>query len=189
MVLAWFAHLPTGDMSSWGVSAAVLARGQYENVLLHMFAHGGWLHLVLNSLALIEIGSLVVARLGSFPKGWARALVGFALSGLSSMISYLSFHPGGEVPMIGASGAVYGLMGLLLGMRLIEELESVRVSQILNALVRFVRNNGFFLLLLLIGGVLSGAAGGIAWEAHAGGFLLGLCVGPWLLPLTPKALG
>jgi membrane associated rhomboid family serine protease len=166
----------------------MLADGRYENIGLHLLAHGGVFHLLMNSLALLEIGSLVVARLGAFPKGWARAMLAFCLAGLSSMIFYLSFHPGGSVPMIGASGAVYGLLGLLLGMRLIEEVEPVAASQIPRALARFVRNNLLFLLLLLVGGVLAGLAGGVAWEAHAGGFLFGLSVGPWLLPRLPKVL-
>jgi membrane associated rhomboid family serine protease len=73
-------------------------------------------------------------------------------------------------------------VGLLLGIRLIEELEPVELKMLLPALAQFVKSNVFFLLLLLVGGALAGMAGGIAWEAHLGGFLFGLCVGPWLLP-------
>ena len=182
MVLAWLAHTPSGEMIPWGVSAAALAQGRYETVALHLFAHGGVFHLVMNSLGLLEIGGLVTARLGSFAKGWARLLVAFGLAGLSSMIFFLSFHPQGKVPMIGASGAIYGLVGLLLGIRLIEELEFVELKKLPSALVLFVQNNVFFLILLLIGGALAGVGDGVAWEAHLGGFLFGLCVGPWLLP-------
>jgi membrane associated rhomboid family serine protease len=98
------------------------------------------------------------------------------------MILFLSFHPQGEMPMIGASGAIYGLVGLLLAIRLIEEVELVELSRLPQALTQFIENNVFFILLLLIGGALAGAASGVAWEAHLGGFLFGLCVGPWLLP-------
>jgi membrane associated rhomboid family serine protease len=49
-----------------------------------------------------------------------------------------------------------------------------------------VRNNLFFLGLLVLGGLLAGIGGGVAWEAHAGGFLFGLCVGPWLVPQPSK---
>lgn len=181
MAIAWLAHVPTG-MSSWGVSASALANGRYETILLHMFAHGGIFHLVMNALALLEIGGLVTARLGSFGMGWARAMLAYGLAGLSSMTFYLSFHPQGNVPMIGASGAIYGLVGLLLGMRLIEELELVQLRKLPAALAVFVKNNLPFLMLLLIGGALAGIGGQVAWEAHLGGFLFGLCVGPWLLP-------
>lgn len=183
MVLAWLAHTGRGGMSSWGVSAFALMQGRYETVALHMFAHGGFSHLVMNSLGLLEIGGLVTARLGSFPKGWARSMAAYGLAGLSSMISYLSFHPYGNVPMIGASGAIYGLVGLLLGIRLIEELEEVELRKLPVALVSFVKDNMFFLTLLLVGGALAGLGPGVAWEAHLGGFLFGLSVGPWLLPV------
>jgi membrane associated rhomboid family serine protease len=183
MVLAWLAHRGSGGMARWGVSAAALSQGRYENIALHMFAHGSLLHLTMNSLALLEIGGLVTARLGSFAKGWLRLLVAYGFAGLSSMVLALSFHPEGKAPMIGASGAIYGLVGLLLGMRLIEEIEPVALSKLPEALAEFVRDNAFFLLLLILGGVLAGVAPGVAWEAHLGGFLFGLSVGPWLLPL------
>jgi membrane associated rhomboid family serine protease len=186
LAIAWIAHLPTGDMTSWGVSAAALAQGKSENILLHMLAHGSFFHLVMNSLALLEIGALLVARFGGFPNGWLRTLIVFGLAGLSSMIFFLSFHPEGRTPMIGASGAVYGLIGLLLGTRFLEEADLVRADQIAHAVVQFVRNNLFFLGLLVLGGLLAGIGGGVAWEAHAGGFLFGLCVGPWLVPQPSK---
>jgi len=181
MTIAWLTHLPAG-MASWGVSASALANGRYDTIFLHMFAHGGFFHLGMNALALLEIGGLVTARLGSLGMGWARAMLAYGLAGLSSMIFYLSFHPQSNVPMIGASGAIYGLVGLLLGMRLIEELELVQFSKLPAALAEFVKNNLLFLMLLLIGGALAGIGGQVAWEAHLGGFLFGLCVGPWLLP-------
>lgn len=181
MMMAWLTHLSSG-MMSWGVSATVLARGRYDTIVLHMFAHGGWSHILMNSASLMEIGGLIVARLGGYPRGWVRFVAVFGLSGLSSMIFFLSFHPQGAVPMIGASGAIYGLVGLLLFMRLGEELDPVELWMIPHALVDFLHNNVFFLLLLLISAVLAGLSGGVAWEAHLGGFLFGLCIGPWLVP-------
>jgi len=189
MALAWLAHTGRGGMSSWGVSASALMQGRYETVALHMFAHGGFFHLLMNSIGLIEIGGLVTARLESFPKGWVRSMVAYVFAGLSSMIFYLSFHPYGNVPMVGASGAIYGLVGLLLGIRLIEELEDVELRKLPVALVSFVKDNLFFLTLLLVGGALAGLGSGVAWEAHAGGFLFGLSIGPWLLPALRVELG
>ncbi len=186
MVLVWLAHPRPGELAPWGVSATALASGRYETILLHMFAHGGFFHLLMNSLGLLEIGGLVTARLGGFGRGWARALLAYGLAGLSSMAFYLSFHPQGNVPMIGASGAIYGLVGLLLGIRLIEELEDVELARLPGAVALFVRNNLLFLMLLLIGGVLAGIGSSVAWEAHLGGFLFGLCVGPWLLPIRSQ---
>lgn len=182
MVLAWLNYRAAGGMLHWGVSAAALAQGRFETVALHMFAHGGLFHLALNSAALLEIGGLVTARLGGFARGWARLSLAYLLSGLSSMVFYLSFHPQSAEPMVGASGAIYGLVGLLLSIRLIEEVEPVELRQLPRALAQFVDNNLFFLMLLLIGGALAGSASRVAWEAHLGGFLFGLSVGPWLVP-------
>jgi membrane associated rhomboid family serine protease len=170
-------------MADWGVSAAALSQGRFDTIALHMFAHGGWSHLIMNSLALLEIGGLVTARLGSFPLGWVRFAAAYVLAGLSSMTFFLSFNPRGDVPMIGASGAIYGLVGLLLGIRLIEEVEPVRIRELPRALVRFAANNVLFLGLLFVGGVLAGVSPGVAWEAHLGGFLFGLAVSPWIVPL------
>ena len=185
MWFAWLAHLPTG-MESWGISAAALAERRYQTIPLHIFAHGGWTHILMNSASLMEIGGLVVARLGSYPKGWIRFFVVFGLSGLSSMVFFLSFHPTGVTPMLGASGAIYGLVGLLLFMRLSEEIDPVEVRLIPWAIVEFLHNNIFFLLLLLVSGLLAGFSGGIAWEAHLGGFLFGACVGPWVAPIAER---
>ena len=84
--------------------------------------------------------------------------------------------------MIGASGAIYGVVGLLLFMLLSEEIDPVEFRQIPRAAGEFLRRNVFFLLLLLISGLLAGLSGGIAWEAHLGGFLFGFCIGPWVVP-------
>ena len=85
--------------------------------------------------------------------------------------------------MVGASGAIYGLVGLLLFMRLSDELDPVELRMMPHAALQFIRNNVIFLLLLLVSALLAGLSGGIAWEAHLGGFLFGFCVGPWLVPV------
>lgn len=182
MSFAWLIVAPTGGMASWGVSARALAEGRHEILVLHIFAHGGVFHLIMNSAALLEIGGLVVARLGGFPRGWIRFLIAIASTAMSGAILFLSVNPGGQVPLIGASGAVYGLLGLLLFVRLSEELDPVPRRNYPKALVAFVSNNRLFLLILLIGAVLSGVSNRMSWEAHAGGFLLGACLGPWLSP-------
>lgn len=186
--LAWLIVSPVSGMASWGVSARSLAGGHYETLVLHIFAHGGVLHLVMNSAALVEIGGLVVARLGGFPRGWVRFLIAFFSTAMSGAILFLSVNPEGRVPLIGASGAVYGLLGLLLFIRLSEELDPVPRRKYPQAMVAFVSNNRTFLLILIIGAVLSGFSSRMSWEAHAGGFLLGACLGPWLSPpLVAKA--
>ena len=84
--------------------------------------------------------------------------------------------------MIGASGAIYGVVGLLVFMLLSEELDPAQDGEIPSAVTEFLRRNLFFLLLLLMSSVLAGLSGGIAWEAHLGGFFFGFCIGPWIVP-------
>ena len=107
LVLVWLRH-PRPRPIAWGVSAMALADGRFETILLHMFAHGSFFHLLMNSLGLLEIGGLVTARLGGLGAGWVRASLAYFLAGLSSMAFYLSFHPQGNVPMI-ERWALYGL--------------------------------------------------------------------------------
>lgn len=182
MSLAWLMISQNGELTSWGVSARSLDEGRYESLVLHILAHGGVFHLFMNSAAVLEIGGLVVARLGGFPRGWVRFLITFIASAMSGAILFLSVHPEGQVPLIGASGGVYGLLGLLLFIRLSEELDPVPRKSYPRAIVAFVLNNRTFLLILIIGAALSGFSSRMSWEAHVGGFLLGACLGPWLSP-------
>src|SRR4030095_15839380 len=114
MGLAWLLHIGSGGMAAWGVSGTVLAQGRLETIALHMFAHGGLLHILMNGSALVAISGPLIARLGNVPESWLRYSALFVLSGLAGMAVFLLIHPKGNVPMLGASGAIYGLLGLLL---------------------------------------------------------------------------
>lgn len=181
MSVAWLTSYPTLGMARWGISARALSEGRLETIGLHAFAHGGVFHLVMNAAALLELGGLVVARLGGFPRGWLKFLVAFVLTSLSSAISFLSFHPDEQTPLIGASGGIYGLLGLLLFIRLSEETD-VSSQGPLRGAVAFLSNNKAFLAILVVGALLSGLSDRISWEAHAGGFVFGAALGPWLSP-------
>jgi membrane associated rhomboid family serine protease len=136
----------------------------------------------MNSAALLETGGLVVARLGSYPLGWLRFLVAFGLGAIGALVFFLLTHPGGKELMIGASGAVFALLGLLLSIRLIEELEPVPVNLLPRAAMNFVQENSFFLALIVVGAIAAALPERVSWQAHLGGFASGLCLGPWLLP-------
>jgi len=186
-VLAWIWCLFSDGMAGWGVSGLALSQGRFETILLHMFAHGGALHLWMNMTALAAIGGALVARLGPTPLNWLRFLLLFVLSGLAGAASYLALHPAGTVPMLGASGALYGLFGLLIrapadGGALL----SVRSGRIRRIGWDLVKQNAFLFGLLALLSWSQGGAGGLAWEAHLGGFLFGLFVGPKFLPRTAR---
>jgi membrane associated rhomboid family serine protease len=199
--LPWYMHLPAGVLASacvlgffwlligygvdggarWGVSGAALSEGRFETIFQHMFAHANAMHLTMNVTALLAFGGGLTSRFGRPPLNWLRFLTLFFLSGFAGAGLYLAVHPMGTVPMIGASGAIYGLVGLWVrttaDREVVEDMTSARVRR-----VSLIKRNAFLFLLL---GLLSwslGEPGGLAWEAHLGGFLFGLIIGPKLLP-------
>lgn len=189
-VVAWVWHIAASGfdgMADWGVSAAALSQGRLETIFLHMFAHGGVMHLVMNITTLAAIGGMLTSRLGTAPLNWLKFLVLYLMSGLAGAVLYLLVHPVGTVPMLGASGALYGLLGLLIrtpangeGLLSIKSLGIRRVGW------ELIKQNAFLFVLLAIMAWANGAAGGLAWEAHVGGFLFGLLVGPKLLSHVPE---
>jgi membrane associated rhomboid family serine protease len=185
-VLAWIWTLATtgpDGMGNWGVSGAALSHGRFETIFLHIFAHGGAMHLVMNMTMLAAIGGTLTARLGSPPLNWLRFLLLFFVSGLAGAVLYLSLHPAGSVPMLGASGALYGLLGLLV--RLPADgvtplpVKSIRIRRLGWDLIK---QNAFLFALLAVISWSSGTVGGLAWEAHLGGVHCALLVGPKLVP-------
>jgi membrane associated rhomboid family serine protease len=175
-----------GAVTRCGLSASALSEGKFETIFLHMFAHAGAMHLVMNMTALAGIGPALTSRLGRPPLNWLRFVLLFFLSGLAGAALFLALHPTGSVPMVGASGALYGLIGLLIR----TQTDGGTVISIKNKRVRrigwdLVKQNAFLFVLLAMLAWTSGTAGGLAWEAHLGGFLFGLCVGPKLLPRAP----
>lgn len=174
----------TGSMLSWATSATALRDGRFETLLLHMFAHGGLLHILMNLSVLAAVSGPLVARLGS----WWRYAVLYLLSGFAGVALFLLFHPYGAVPMLGASGAISGLLGLLVRLdRTSGTIVPLRSRQVLEAGKDFVKDNLLLILLLTVPALLAGSGGGVAWEAHLGGFLFGLLAAPNLLPSTNPA--
>ncbi|KQS01527.1 hypothetical protein ASG11_17905 [Sphingomonas sp. Leaf357] len=183
MTLLWLGHIRTGGMGAWGVSGAALADGRWRTVPLHMFAHGGAAHILMNGVALFVLGGPLVARMGDPPLGWPRFVALFLASGLAGMALFLAIHPYGVVPMLGASGAIYGLLGLLIRLPVEgEALMPIRSARTRKILLDLVKANAWLVVLLAIPALLLGQSGGLAWEAHLGGFLFGLFAGPWFLP-------
>ena len=187
----WLGYLLTeGDferegfaMMKWATSASILGDGKYATVLLHIFAHGGPMHLIMNAAALIALGPPLVARLGRFPSNWIRFLAFFLSSGLAGLVVFLAIHPNGTTPMLGASGAICGLLGLLARFQSgTEELVAIRSRKIWLTTRDFVKGNAVLFVILTVPALLAGRSGGVAWEAHLGGLLFGLFAGPLFVP-------
>lgn len=178
MVVAWLAHRSSG-MTGWGISAQALKHGAWANLFYHMFAHAGFLHILMNGCVLIGVTGPLVARMGDLPGSWLRFLGLFFLSGLGGAAMFVAFHPEGEIPMIGASGAISGLIGAVARLTADPgEIIPLGSEQMRKRVWAFVKAN-LWLVLFISGPIfLFGRGGGVAWEAHLGGFVVGLLVGP-----------
>ena len=184
LALIWAAFLFTyrDGQADWGVSGAGIGRGDYAPVFLHMFAHAGFLHIGMNSAVLLGLGGLVTTYMGRVPACWSRFLAFYLLSGLSGALVYLAINPSGTIPMVGASGAISGLIGVVsrlapggLGLMPLSSPEFRRRT------LGFLKAN--LVLIALFAGfmLLVGGGGGIAWEAHLGGFLFGVFGARWFI--------
>lgn len=163
------------------LSGQALAEGRWYTLVTHMFAHGGLGHLLVNAGALLGLTVPIMKRIGAGPGGWLRYLAVFLLSGLAGAGAYLALHPAGVIGMVGASGAVFGLWGLAARLRPDGGLAGLGSKQVRREIVQVVQIN---VVLFVIFWAMSQAdgGGGLAWEAHAGGFLFGLLLGPLFLP-------
>ncbi|MFN4097784.1 MAG: rhomboid family intramembrane serine protease [Sphingomonas sp.] len=191
LVMIWLlATRGPAGIVDWGLSAAVLAQGRFETIFLHMFTHGGIAHLVMNLSVLAAIGGMLTVRLGPPPLAWLRFLLLFVVSALAGAALFLALHPTGSVPMVGASGGIYGLIAMLLRTRPDGgPILAIRSKKIRRTGWALVKENAFLFLLLALMSWFGDAAIGLAWEAHLGGFLFGLLAGPWFVPRAHKAEG
>ncbi len=166
-----------GLIQTWGlVPAQFWAQPQTNWMTLFsaMFLHGGWLHIISNMWVLFIFGDNVEDRMGSI--GY---LVFYLLSGLAAGLLQAFLLPDSPVPMVGASGAIAGVLGAYLLLYPRARILSLVPILFIFTLVEIPAP--IFLLFWfgsqLFSGVLSlgGAAGsGIAWWAHIGGFVFGL---------------
>ncbi|HTN14902.1 MAG TPA: rhomboid family intramembrane serine protease [Sphingomonadaceae bacterium] len=184
LVAAFLWHLPHGSvMVEWAISAEILRAGYWQNIILHMFAHAGFMHIAFNCMALASLSPHVAFRLGTGPDGWLRYLALFLMCGLAGLALFLAIHPDGNVPMLGASGAIFGFAGFLVryppGVPGTMPLWSGETGR---ALVDFVKTNLFLIAILTLPALLAGQSGGVAWEGHLGGFLFGLLAAPAFVP-------
>jgi membrane associated rhomboid family serine protease len=153
--------------------------------LLSMFLHGGWLHFLGNMLFLWIFGDNVEDRLGH-----GRYLVFYLLAGYVATFAHAFANPASQVPAIGASGAISGVLGAYLFLHpraRIRTLVFIFIFFTTIEIPAIVFLPLWFLLQLGPGlasiGSAEGAQGGVAWFAHIGGFIAGPIL---LLLLGPK---
>jgi membrane associated rhomboid family serine protease len=135
-----------------------------------MFLHGGFLHLIGNMLYLWIFGNNIEDTLGHF-----RFLIFYLLAGLSAALVQVLSDPQSTTPMIGASGAVAGILGAYL---LLFPQARILTLMFIFIFIRMIRIPalivlGFWFLVQLLS-ITSGYETGVAFFAHIGGFVAGL---------------
>ena len=158
--------------------------GDVTSFITYMFVHDDVTHLAINTIWMLAFGSAVAKRIGDF-----RFVTFSLLCGIAGVLVHLALHFGELVPVVGASAAISGQMAgairFMFGssraiVPLPQNLATVPLAGIGETLTnpRFLIFLGVWVALNLLFGLggfqLNGSGGGIAWEAHIGGFVCGL---------------
>jgi membrane associated rhomboid family serine protease len=154
-----------------------------------MFLHGGWLHILGNMLYLWIFGDNVEDRLGH-----GRFITFYLLCGLAAALSQVYINPTSRIPMVGASGAVAGVLGAYLLLfphaRVLALIPIAFFLQVVE-IPAFIFLVFWFLMQFLSGAVAITSApymtGGVAWWAHIGGFVSGMALG-YVFPKRKRQL-
>jgi hypothetical protein len=154
--------------------AGVTDPAQWATVATSMFLHGGVAHVLGNCWFLWVFGNNVEDRLGFFGFG-----IFYLVSGLVAALAQIAADAGSTVPMVGASGAISGVLGAYLiffprswVFALVPWIVPVLPVPAVVFLVLWFVVQAYAGVGSLLAG--SSGAGGVAWWAHAGGFLAGV---------------
>lgn len=194
-IILLFSLIPARYLSDIAVLQPAFPGGagaDFWTPLTYTFLHGGWEHLIVNSVWLLAFGSPIAQRLGA-----TRFFLFYFLCGIAGALLHVLLYPGSNIPVVGASAAISGLMGgaarfVFLADGPLGALGGrasgrpmgggARRTGIVTALKdrRTLIFVGIWIGLNFLFGAtaLSGVFGAaqIAWEAHLGGFLFGLLV-------------
>jgi membrane associated rhomboid family serine protease len=191
LVFLWQVSLPPESQRAvvygLGMVPAVLLHGYQLPPSLHMipapltvlssmFLHGGWLHLIGNMLYLWIFGNNVEDSMGH-----RRYIVFYVLCGVLAALAQALIASTSDLPMIGASGAISGVLGAYL---LLHPKARILVAIPLGIFIPTMRLPavavlGFWFILQLFSSLMASSdGGGIAWGAHVGGFVAGLALIP-----------
>lgn len=171
-------ELPDGGVSLAFRPASLLDGQWWPGLLTAMFVHVGWTHAGMNALGALAFGPPVARRM-SGAAGAVGFLLFYMVCGVVAALGWGLLHIESQNLGAGASGAVFGLTGAAIrllgrrdgGLRPLTDRRVLTISAVLM---------GMNVVVGLIGLMPGTASAGIAWEAHAFGYLFGLvAIGPW----------
>ena len=168
-------------IQSWGVVPREYTTAQdlpptiplpfWSTLLTSMFLHGGWMHLGGNMLYLWIFGDNLEKVMGA-----ARFALFYLVCGLAASFAHIAFGPGSNIPAVGASGAISGVLGgylVLFPRNRVQVLTRGGIAHVPAIVVL-----GFWILIQMVNGIGSMATttetAGVAYMAHIGGFVAGL---------------
>jgi membrane associated rhomboid family serine protease len=166
---------------NFGLTPKVFLSGpllSFFTLFTSMFMHGGFMHLAGNMLYLWIFGDNIEGALGHF-----RFILFYFLCGIAAAFTQILSAPDSAIPMIGASGAVSGVLGAYL---IFYPRARIRTFVFLGIFITFLRLPailllGFWILVQVISAVISNPGSpGVAWFAHLGGFFMGMLLAPLL---------
>ncbi|MGE0791208.1 MAG: rhomboid family intramembrane serine protease [Sandaracinaceae bacterium] len=185
-VAAWLYEVALGGAAEpfiqrWGVVPYYLVQapslGSWLTPLTSMFLHGGWMHLIGNMWFLYVFGDNIEDALGR-----TRYVLFYLLTGLTAVAAQVVIDPHSTVPMVGASGAIAGVLGAYL---MLHPRARVVTLVPIFIFIQFVELPAWVFLFVWIGlqllqgftslGDLTGG-GGVAFFAHIGGFAAGVAL-------------
>lgn len=162
-------------IAHWGLTATL--RGFHlANIMTSMFIHGGWMHIIGNMIFLWCFGRSLEDAMGS-----AKFMLFYLLCGIAAAFTQSFLTWGSHAPMVGASGAIAGVMGAYL-----VKFPRARILTLVVVIVFFVRVEipavlilGYWFVIQLFSGAGSFgyshlSQGGTAYFAHIGGFVMGI---------------
>jgi len=166
---------------TWAMRPVEISAGQeYYTAVTSMFLHGGFMHIAGNMLFLWIFGDNIEDAMGH-----VGFLVFYLLSGLGADAFHVLSDPTSGVPVVGASGAIAGVMGAYLLLYPKAEVDVVLIFVIFFKIFRWPAwiVLGAWMGVQIFGGLASATSGGgVAYWAHIGGFIVGaaLAVPIWL---------
>ena len=191
MVPAAVTRALSGNVFAWRELAAhrnLGALAPLMTTVTSMFIHGGVWHVAGNMLYLFVFGAAVEGRMGA-----ARYLIFYFAAGIAAAMATVWIAPESIVPVIGASGAIAGVLGayfilyprgrILTIMPIFIFIQFVEIPAVIYLLIWFAVQ---LYAGLEEGGRAGAMGGGVAWWAHVGGFMFGVALGPFLAANRPR---
>jgi membrane associated rhomboid family serine protease len=170
--------LSDATLGSLALTPAALAAGRWQTLITSLFLHGSWPHVLMNAVAALAFGPPVARLFGLGPRGAAAQLLFYLACGVIAGVGFVLADPRDVSPVVGASGAISGLLGA--ASRIIQghgRIGPMFGQTVIGMAIAWAVVN----VVLGVSGLTPGAMGmPVAWQAHLAGYAAGvLLIGPF----------